>query len=595
MCGINGLFRFDGASSELDPGELSRTSAAQANRGPDGSGEWISPDRRLALAHRRLAILDPSPAGAQPMASGDGRLQVVLNGEIYNFRELRAGLEREGVEFRSASDTEVLLALYARLGREMFQKLRGMYALAIWDARERELVLARDPFGIKPLYYALQGGVLRFASQARALLAGGGTDATVDPVGLAGFLLWGSVQEPATLWRAIRLLPAGHFLVARPQGPQAPQPFFSPLTWPLSEETVPEAIEDSIAAHLVSDVPVGIFLSAGMDSSLIAALACRRLSEAPLTVTAAFDGLDGTPLEEHGYAAETAKELGTRHTTVRITPEDFRQHWPRILAAMDQPSIDGANSYLVSWAAHRAGLKVVLSGLGGDELFGSYPTFRSVPSTRRWVRAAKRLKVERWVERAARAMSGRTPKAAGVLRWGESLAGSYMLRRALFLPEDLGALLGESAAREAREAYDPLAECERIARELPSGDSWTAVHWLETNLYMRNQLLRDADWASMAHGVELRVPFVDVALHRRLLAGNFEPARTMSKAILFRQTARELPEALWQRQKTGFYIPVAEWLRESGGLSKAHQRGSASRQIALTVLASFGVDLDGAA
>src|ERR1700726_256732 len=284
MCGINGILSLGAAAPPIDRGELVRTRDAMTSRGPDGVGAWISADGRGGLGARRLAILDLSPNGPQPMAADDGRFHAVLNGEIYNFRELRRDLERQGRVFRSRSDTEVLLALYAREGKAMLRRLRGMYALAIWDEAERTLLLARDPYGIKPLYYALDRGHLRFASQVKALQAGGALSADVAPAGLAGFLLWGSVPEPLTIRRAVRALPAGHLLEVRDGIAGDPEPHYRfGDAAPAAEMDLATALADTVDAHLVSDVPVAIFLSAGLDSNLIAALARRALPEPPTT------------------------------------------------------------------------------------------------------------------------------------------------------------------------------------------------------------------------------------------------------------------------------------------------------------------------
>jgi asparagine synthase (glutamine-hydrolysing) len=591
MCGINGILRLAESAPPIDRGELLRTRDAMTSRGPDGCGAWTAADGRVALASRRLAILDLSAAGAQPMASADGRFHLVMNGEIYNFAELRRQLEGDGVAFRSRSDTEVVLALYAREGRAMLGRLRGMYALALWDDRDKTLLLARDPLGIKPLYVSTAGGCLRFASQVKALERGGAIPPAADPAGVAGFLLWGAVPEPLTIRRAVRALPAGHHLlvcgggVVGGGGPGEPVP--SPLPEP-SPMPAAAAVEDSVRAHLVSDVPVAVFLSAGLDSGLIAALACRHLAQPPVTFTLRFDALEGTPADEAPLAAEVARRLGTRHVERRVGREDFAALWPGAVAAMDQPSIDGLNTYAVSRAAHEAGLKVVLSGLGGDELFGSYPSFADVPRLERAARRAGRLPglAAAWAP-AARLLAPGRPKLAGLLRYGPTLPGAYFLRRGLFLPEELPAVMGRAAAEEGLRHYDPVADA---ARALAAGDglvrdAWTAVHVLETAGYMRNQLLRDADWASMAWSVELRVPLVDAWLRARLAGGGFAPARNEGKAALVRQAAPELPAALWTRPKTGFYIPAAEWMRPE----LAHRRpGERSRWLARRVLEEFG-------
>ena len=593
MCGIHGLFRISPDAPALDPAELDRTSAALARRGPDGEGRWISPDGRLALGHRRLAILDLSPAGAQPMASADGSCRLILNGEIYNFRELKAELERDGHTFRSVSDTEVILALWRRDRERMLSRLRGMFALALWDGGTGELLLARDTFGIKPLYLSVERGALRFASQVKALEAGG-ISTSIEPTAVAGFLLWGSVPEPWTIRRGVRALPAGTYQIAREGDPGTPMPFAAPAAPARdgSPASPAELLADSVRAHLVSDVPVAVFLSAGLDSGLIAALAARQAKAAgappPRAFTLSFDRLAGTPLDEAPLAAQVAESLGLPHTIARIGQGDFLDLWETALAAMDQPSIDGFNTFVVARAAREAGIKVALSGLGGDELFGTYPSFRDVP------RLALAAPFARLVPRdllAAFARRRGQPKLAALGRTGSGIGGAYALRRGLFLAEELAAILGASAAAEALAAYDQAAETKKaLADWNPArSNSWTAVHRLETRLYMRNQLLRDSDWASMAHSLELRVPLVDPPLEAGLAAHGFEPARSQGKRALVQSVAPELPDAIFDRPKSGFYMPVMEWL-EPERSDEARNHGDQSRRLALRVLAAFGVE-----
>ena len=581
MCGINGIVRLTDGAPPIDRDELLCTRDAMTARGPDGAGAWTSADGRVALASRRLAILDLAETGAQPMSSEDGRFHAVLNGEIYNFRELRRSLEATGVRLRSSGDTAVVLALYAREGAAMLDLLRGMYGLAIWDEREKTLLLARDPLGIKPLYLAEENGCLRFASQVKALETGGAVSREVDSAGLAGFLLWGSVPEPLTIYRAVRALPAGHSILVKDGAVGDPIPHGPAAVEPLAPE---EAIEDSVVAHLVSDVPVAVFLSAGLDSGLIAALARRHLPEPPTTFTLSFDELAGTSRDEAPLAAEVARTLGTRHVERRMGRTDFAALWRDALAAMDQPSIDGFNTFAVSRAAHEAGLKVVLSGLGGDEIFGSYPSFADVPRLRRMARLPGLASI---VSRLSRQSSGR-PKLAGLARYGRTLPGAYFLRRGLYLPEELPALMGRDAAAEGLARYDPVADAARAlaAANGKAGDPWIAVHEMETARYLRNQLLRDSDWASMASSVELRVPLVDTWLRARLAASGFEPARGQGKAALVRRLAPELPAAVFARPKSGFYIPVMDWLEPGAAPGNL---GEQSRRLALRVLEESGV------
>jgi asparagine synthase (glutamine-hydrolysing) len=600
MCGINGILRLDGSRAPVDPEELLRTRDRMATRGPDAVGKWLSDDGTVGLGHRRLAIIDLSPAGIQPMTWDGGRYRIVFNGEIYNYRELREALVREGVEFRSHSDTEVVLALYAREGTSMLGRLRGMYAFAIWDEPGRRLLLARGPFGIKPLYYAERGGYLRFASQVKALEAGGGLPTDLDPAGLGGFLLWGSVPEPFTIRRAIRALPAGSHLIVENGRAGEPVSHHSPGVGGCGDAAaVADAVADSVRAHLVSDVPVGVFLSAGIDSNLIAFLASREAPGRLTSLTITFREFEGTPLDEGTLAASLARRYGMRHVERKVGREELPSLWLSCLEAMDQPSVDGLNTYLVSRIAHDEGFKVVLSGLGGDELFGSYPSFRQVPRLSRRARLAARIPgAERVLPRLAAGLLPAKPKLAGLVRYGRSLPGAYFLRRALFLPEELPGVLGDDRARETLDAFDPVAYASGVLRERIGEDwedsaghperAWEAIHVLESFLYMRNQLLRDSDWASMAHSLELRVPLVDVRLQEAVAAAGFEPARSRGKAALLREIAPDLPAEIFARPKSGFAIPVANWM---AGLEETKlTAGGSSRVLALRVLDAFGIE-----
>jgi len=593
MCGINGILRRSANAPPIDPGELLRVRDAMAVRGPDGMGEWTSADGQVAFGHRRLAIIDLSPAGAQPMAAAAGRYHVVFNGEIYNYRELRSELERGGCRFRSRSDTEVILELFAREGVAALGRLRGMFALAIWDATEKTLLLARDPLGIKPLYYADDGRTFRFASQVKALETSGKIPMELDPGGLVGFLLWGHVPEPLTIRRAVRAVPAGHLLRVGAGDVGTPAPLPAARRSPLQTgDDLGAAIVDSIRAHLVADVPVAIFLSAGLDSSVIAAVARRSCPEPPTAFTVRFRELVGSPLDEGPPAKDLAERLGMPHVESEVGREEFQDLWPRALVAMDQPSIDGFNTYVVSAVAAAAGFKVVLSGVGGDELLGSYPSFIDVPRVSRVARGLGHLpgSAQAWSVLAGRLAPGR-PKLRGLVRYGASFAGAYFLRRALFLPEELPALVGSDAAAAGLAAYDAVADAEKALRDAAiARDGWLAVHHLETSLYMRNQLLRDADWASMAHSLELRVPFVDAWLRDVSLRSDGQVARRLKKAGVARQVAPELPEAVLRRRKTGFYVPVMAWLGgEASRGRRGHGRGS--RALARRVLETWGVEL----
>jgi asparagine synthase (glutamine-hydrolysing) len=551
-------------------------------RGPDGQGEWYSSDGRVGLGHRRLAIIDLSEGGAQPMASHDGQNIITFNGEIYNYRELRKELEAQGHVFRSDSDTEVLLQLYQAKGTAMLQDLRGMYAFALWDARKQALLLARDPFGIKPLYYTpcrsgapaanASNGTLRFASQVKALLAGGQIDTVPEPAGHAGFFLWGSVPTPFTLYRGIRSLEAGHFMWANQQGITEPQPFClitdilahasnNPARGSRQDalDAIGEAVRDSISAHHVSDVPVGMFLSSGIDSALITALSSVH-GDCPHTLTLAFAEYAGTPNDESVMAEQLAAQFGTCHSTVMVSKEEFAQQREQILSSMDQPSIDGVNTWFVAQAAASQGIKVALSGLGGDELFASYPSFTEVPRIRnlaspfaRWHGIGKSLR-----QVSAPLLSRiASPKYAGLLEYGGTLGGAYLLRRALFMPWELSQVLDADLARQGWQDLQTSTQLDLTTAGI-SHDR-LAVSALEMSWYMRQKLLRDSDWASMSQSLELRVPFLDLPL-LRASAPWLAAHANLTKPAVAEALEPQLPQAILNKAKTGFLVPVRDWM-----------------------------------
>jgi asparagine synthase (glutamine-hydrolysing) len=568
MCGFAAILAHRSAGAGVDPTELARMTQSMAKRGPDGAGHWQSPDGHVAMGHRRLSIIDLSEQAGQPMLAHDGSLAIVFNGEIYNYRELRREMEAAGTRFRTQSDTEVLLELYRREGAGMLPKLRGMFAFALWDPARSGMLFARDPFGIKPLYVADNGKTVRAASQVRALLAGGAVDTSPDPAGQAGFLLWGHVPEPFTLYRGISALPAGSWLWADLDGKRERGTFFD-----FAEEIgragerrpgpdLRDALQDSVRAHLVADVRVGVFLSGGLDSTTLAALAAEVAGTPPSAVSLGFAEYRDTARDEIPLAEIMARQLGADHRIARITAADFAASRDAILADMDQPSIDGVNTWFVAREAARSGLKVALSGVGGDELFAGYDTFRQVPQL---VGLLGRFGFLRPFGRllrattAAAAMAAGRPKAAGLIEYGTRFGDAYLLRRGLFCPWELPELLGGDMARAGLERLQPTTGADRLVAGITSDR--LKVSALETTFYMRNQLLRDSDWAAMAHGVELRTPLVDVELFRAvlsLLIGGAAPGKLDMAAC----ARPPLPGQILARRKTGFFVPIAQWMGE---------------------------------
>ena len=581
MCGINGIFAYRPGADPIDRGELARTRDHMTKRGPDDFGEWVSPEGSIGFGHRRLSIIDLSPAGAQPMTSADGKFTVTFNGEIYNYQALRRGLETRGFMFKSHSDTEVLLHLYAFKGAAMVGDLCGMFAFALWDAERRELFLARDPYGIKPLYYADEDGTFRFASTVKALLAGGRISREPDPAGVVGFYLFGSVPEPFTTYRSIRSLPAGATITVSAAGVGEPKSYFS-IPGVLKEAEAKarfeqsddpstsfrEAMLDSVRRHLVADVPVGAFLSAGVDSGSLVGL-MRDAGQSQIeTITIAFEEFRGASSDEAPLAERLAQYYGTKHTTRRVDAAEFARDLPDIFAAMDQPSVDGVNTWFVSKAAHEIGLKVAISGVGGDELLGGYTTFESLPRFVGWLgRPSRTLGVREAYERAfatARKLGMRMhPKAAGLLRYGGDMPGAYLLLRRLFLPSELGEVLDDwDFTQQGLTRLDPLG---RLANALKDGPSapFGMVAAFESCFYLRNQLLRDTDWAGMAHSLEVRTPFIDSRLlceAAPILARDDLPS---GKKLLAAAPTRPLPAEILNRKKTGFGMPLQAWTRKA--------------------------------
>lgn len=559
MCGIAGALGVPDAVAVT-----ARMTRALAHRGPDDHGvDPITMDGRQvvgALGHRRLSIIDLSPAGHQPMWDRGRQRAIVFNGEIYNFRVLRDALSREGVAFRTESDTEVILEGYARHGSAFFERMRGMFAFVIWDAPRRRALLVRDQFGIKPLYTAsVPGGGLLFASELRALVASGLVQRELEPAAITSFLAWGAVAEPLTALRGVSSQAPGTVVQIGVSETRVGQATQSASSLPLSPEPaelerdarraarlVRDALQASVAHHLVADVPIALFLSGGIDSSAVVALAAAATTRPVETFTVTFAERSHS---EATVAEAVARRFGTVHREVPLSGDDFLNALPGAFSAMDQPSLDGLNTFVVSGAVRAAGFRVVLSGLGGDELFAGYPSFRRA-------RALKRLRhtprVLRQLAASALGASTRAGKMAALLTGGDPARAAYVASRALFAGRDPERLL-----------LAPVAAGREVASAPPGLTVAQSVSWYEMTGYMRNTLLRDSDVFSMAHHLELRVPFVDREVCAASLAvdDSVKFARGVNKPLLVNAVADLLPREVWDRPKQGFELPVAHWLR----------------------------------
>jgi asparagine synthase (glutamine-hydrolysing) len=553
MCGIAGVCRVECERAE---DAVAAICTSMVPRGPDDGGlELIDHPGTgaVCLGAQRLAIIDPSEAGHQPMSDRRRGTAIVFNGMIYNFRELRRELEGYGLTFTSDCDTEVVLKAYDFYGARCVEKLRGMFAFAIWDSRRRELFLARDRLGIKPLYYCQRGREFLFASQVKALLESGLVDRQLSPEGMATFLGHGAVSDPLTIIEGVRALPAGH-TATYGDGDLRLTPYWEPLPSPEIDSSREEAIallrttlDETVDNHLVSDAPLGVFLSGGLDSSVLAALATRHTDHLK-TVSVVFG--------ERAYSEETyidvvTRKLGVDHVRVSLDPASLRHQLADAFTAMDQPSFDGINTFFVSKAAHEAGLKVALSGLGADELFDGYGYARRAVALERLRRLPDPILRLASAGVLTRRFGARGQKVENWLTGELSPGSSYELLRRLFLPAEVKQLMAASPPVDA--LPQPVAVD-------PNGDVAHQVSVLDLTNYTKNVLLRDTDAMSMAHSLEVRVPYLDDRFVESTLRVPSALRARKNKALLARSCQDLVPQEVLDRKKHGFLLPLRTWM-----------------------------------
>jgi asparagine synthase (glutamine-hydrolysing) len=562
MCGIAGFLHPD-LSAETRRGAVERMCDAMRHRGPDDDG-WIV-SGPAALGMRRLAIFDPKH-GHQPMITSDGRFHVVFNGAIYNFKSLRAELSELGHSFKTDCDTEVVLAGYAQWGDRCVNRFRGMFALACWDAREQTLFLARDPFGIKPLYFAQIGDGVLFASEIAALLKSGHCSNEPDDKAVGSSLAYLAVPAPRTLYRHIRSLRPGEcgvwhgrrfnirtYWTFRDASRAQTQPCVSREEF-LAE--LRERLVDSIRAHSLADVPVGAFLSGGLDSSSIVGLMSRHSRSAIKTFSIGFSEPGYSEAQE---AAKAAAHFGTQHQLFVLTGERVAKDIDRILDTLDQPTGDALNTYYVSQVAKEGGVTVALSGLGGDELFGGYAWFKTTPRLARvlpvWSSLPEKLRSR--VVQHLQGSDARKQKLGDLLAHGRNLHELAGLQRRNFAEPARQALLTTHSPFEAH------AELQHLPDELDGADPFSTISAWEMRTYMSDVLLRDSDVMSMKHSLELRVPFIDRPLIEWFWRQpqRFKVAGGKNKAALADALADILPPGTGERAKQGFTLPLAIWMR----------------------------------
>lgn len=570
MCGIAGVIA---EKDRVVRDALAAMVSAQCHRGPDDSGRTFHPfgDRVLGLGHRRLSIIDLSAAGHQPMVHPRTGDELIFNGEIYNFQNIKQDLLSAGESFIGHSDTEVLLYALSRWGPDCLKRLKGMFAFAFYNAREQSLLLARDSVGIKPLYVARFAGGMAFASEVRAILAGGLVDRKLDLQGVAGLLAYGAVQAPLTVVKDVRSFPAGCYQVIHAHGngvAHEPTPFWtyperrSEWTEQQVVEQLTPTLETAVREHLIADVPVGVFLSSGLDSTIIAGLAARN-SGRLRSFSVGF--ADQPDMSESPLAAQTAREFGLEHTEIIVNgpqAEAVTMEWS---GSLDLPSMDGLNVYLISKVVREQGITVALSGQGGDELFGGYNTFSDIPRLCGLMRKMRLLPRAMRAAVARAATVGRSEavrqKFLDMARTDGSLRSLYFQRRRAMSDDQL-ALLGIRAANlELDDSFEPAAALEGL--RVDDRDPVWSISQLESRFYQGNILLRDGDANGMAHSLEIRVPLLDQRMLDLMLTvpGPIRlPTGRADKHLLRAAFASLLRPALLNQAKRGFTLPIRRWM-----------------------------------
>jgi asparagine synthase (glutamine-hydrolysing) len=601
MCGIAG------AVGGLDPGVLEavrRSDVSQAHRGPDAEGFWTSPIRGegtgAAFAHRRLAIIDLSEGGRQPMIDPSTGNVLCFNGEIYNFRQLRTELKAAGASFRTLTDTEVILHAYAAWGSSCVQRLRGMFAFALWDATRRCVFLARDRLGIKPLYIVHVrrpggGRVLLFASELRALLEGGLVERRLNPRGLAAYLWNGFVTGPETIIDGVQKLDAGHTARISDAGEILKYDRYWQLPAPAvhthERDALSRTLREAVELRLVSDVPIGVFLSGGIDSSAVAALATRSSGSRIRTFNLGFDEAS---YDESPHARAVAQALGTEHHEIRLTQGDFKRQLETALSSLDQPSFDAINTYFISRAVREAGMTVALSGAGGDELFGGYRSFVDVPRARRWARRLAPIPKATLRKIAAIAVQTILPgEIPPQTRWGK-LGDALATRGALVeLYQVSYGLFSSAFVQQLRRTPVPdgmdfglhAARARALETMISGRSELEAVSLLELSCFVGDRLLPDTDAASMAVSLEVRVPLLD---HEVIEAATALDERARYRPLGLKQALRDtalssLDPALFDRPKSGFVLPLEDWSRDAltGEIESSFRNEEACEEVGL--------------
>ena len=572
MCGISGIYNF--SNRNLDAKKIiNKIVKLQTSRGPDGNGIWVSSCKKVTFGHNRLSIIDLSKKADQPFISNDKNLIITFNGEIYNYLELKEQLQEKKVKFKSNSDTEVILESYKFWGLDFLKKLRGMYSFAIWDNKNNKLIIVRDPFGIKPLYYTIFNGAVYFASQIKSLLSIENLKFEYSEAGIVSYHLWGNVQEPFTLYKNIKSINRGSCIIIENNGNQRVFDHANIKDSILNINEVrfknenskldylKDIITETVNYHQVSDVPRTLMLSAGIDSNLILASISNlnKKNCSALTLDFNYKGDDDETL----LAKESANLNEIKHQIINLSDDEFFMLINDFFKSMDSPTNDGFNNYIISYLANKNNTKIIISGIGGDELFAGYPSFNIIPKMNTYMKFIPESKIlnsliNNKLYSFLKKKKMKT-KYSGILDYGRNINSAFLLVRSLFLPNEINELIDQNTFKKGYIELDVLNTLNKDISNIK--DTRLSIMYLEIKYYLCSKLLRDADWTSMANSIELRTPLVDWSFFNKLIP-LIKNDNSINKKLASKSMKDKIPKDIINRKKTGFVIPHDLYLKK---------------------------------
>ncbi len=572
MCGISGIYNF--LNKDINSKKIiDKIIKIQHRRGPDGNGIWKSNCNKITFGHNRLSIIDLSEKANQPFISNDNNLIITFNGEIYNYKQLKNELEKNNVIFKSNSDTEVIIESYKFWGLEFLKKLRGMFSFAIWDDLNKKLIIVRDPFGIKPIYYTKINGAIYFASQIKSILSIDNLKFDLSDAGIVSYYLWGNVQEPFTLYKDIKSLKKGNCLVIDDRGNESIINYADIKNSILNTEKINfkdeneklaylnDAIQETVNFHQVSDVPRTLLLSSGVDSNLILGSINENNKKncSALTLDFKYTGNE----DETVLAKKSANMNNIKHQISEISSDEFFLLIENFYKDMDSPTNDGFNNYLISYLAKKQNSKIIISGVGGDEIFFSYPSFNIIPKLNKNLKYLPKFNfLNSFFKNTLYSFLKKKKlktKYSGLIEYGQDINSAFLLIRSLFLPFEIKEVIGEKTFIKGYEELNTINSLSKDIQEI--NDTRLSIMYLEIKYYLCSKLLRDSDWVSMSHSIELRTPFVDWSFFNKLIP-IIKGDKNFNKFTALNSMKNKLPKELISRKKTGFVIPHNDYLEK---------------------------------